>query len=191
MRKLDKLTTNDMELALVMSKYSPCNFVKNQIVAVRCAEIFGHETDLVSVNKTGYATEVEIKISKADFKKDFDKSHYHESGFIKYFYYAVPYYMIDFALENAPEGVGVMMITPAKNFGRVTIMREAIARKGARKVPDDKILKMERYMGMRYWSLLHKVRKYFWDQVVKDYQKEQKEQQKRILNRKILKHIYL
>lgn len=171
MRQLNKFTTNDMELALAMSKTSPCNFIKNQITAIRCADIFGHETDLVSVNKTGYATEVEIKISKADFMKDFDKKHYHESGFIKYFYYAVPYYMLDFALENAPEGVGVMSVTPSKNFGKVSIIREAVARKGARKVPEDKILKMERYMSMRYWSFLHRCRKYFWEEIVKDYKK--------------------
>lgn len=171
-RQLNKLTTADMEIALAVSKSSPCNFVKNQTVAVRCSEIFGHETDFLSINKSGYVTEVEIKISKADFKKDFTKKHHHESGYIKYFYYAVPYYMVDFALENLPENAGLLVVSPALPVGKILVYKEAIAKKGARKVTDEHIAKIERLMSMRYWSLLKRVRRYFWEQTVKAFRKK-------------------
>lgn len=175
MKKLNKLTTNDMELALAMSKSSPCNFVKNQVVSIRCSDLFGHETDFISVNKSGYVTEVEIKISKSDFNNDFHKKHYHESGYIKYFYYAVPYYMKNYVMEHVPENVGILLITPAFPYGRVEIIKECIPRKGARKLTEEKILKLQRYMGMKYWSLLHRVRKYFWQDVVSNYKYSKKE----------------
>lgn len=174
-RQRNKLTTNDMEIALTHNKNSPVNFVSNDVVVTKCAYLFGHETDLVAVNKNGYCTEVEIKISKGDFKKDFTKDHYHESGYIKNFYYAVPYYMVDFALENLPEGAGLLEVIPHKNCGIVRIKKYAIPRKGARKISEDKLEKLKRYNGMRYWSLLRSIRKKLWNDYVETYNIEQKE----------------
>lgn len=176
---LDKITTNDMELALATSKTSPFNFLKNPIVSIRCSDIFGHETDFVSINKSDYATEVEIKISKTDFKNDFKKCHHHESGYIKYFYYAVPYYMVDFAKEHLPEGAGLLMIIPAKPVGKVITIIPAAPKKGVRKITDKIRAKLQRYMSMRYWSLLKRVRKYFWDKIVCKYNIEQKQLKRR------------
>jgi len=38
--------------------------------------VFGWESDFLATSKTGYIHEVEIKISKTDFKHDFNKTHF-------------------------------------------------------------------------------------------------------------------
>jgi hypothetical protein len=38
-----------------------------------------HEADLISIDKNGYLTEVEIKRSFEDFKADFQKDNYHDT----------------------------------------------------------------------------------------------------------------
>lgn len=35
--------------------------------------VFGNESDFLAVSKSGYVWEIEIKVSKSDFKNDFDK----------------------------------------------------------------------------------------------------------------------
>jgi hypothetical protein len=59
-----------------------------------------HECDILVMSKSGYATEIEIKISVADLKKDLNKKHTHNSDKIKYFYYAIPKEMYDYNLLN-------------------------------------------------------------------------------------------
>jgi len=49
-----------------------------------------HEADLLICSKDGYLTEIEIKRSWQDFKKDFKKDHTHDDEKLTYFYYAVP-----------------------------------------------------------------------------------------------------
>lgn len=46
--------------------------------------IFGWESDFFAISKSGYSVEVEIKISKSDFKADFNKNHH--SGLNKHKY---------------------------------------------------------------------------------------------------------
>ena len=50
-----------------------------------------HEADLISIDKNGYLTEVEIKRSFEDFKADFKKENYHDTDERVYrFGYFVP-----------------------------------------------------------------------------------------------------
>lgn len=49
-----------------------------------------YEADFVYINKNHYLTEVEIKISIADFKADFKKNHYHDCKDVRSLYYALP-----------------------------------------------------------------------------------------------------
>ena len=51
-----------------------------------------HEMDLAVISKSGYLKEIEIKISKSDFLKDFEKGHGHidKQNRISHFYYAMP-----------------------------------------------------------------------------------------------------
>jgi hypothetical protein len=52
--------------------------------------LLNHEADFVSITKTGYLTEVEIKRSWSDFLADFKKRIYHKDERVSKFYYCVP-----------------------------------------------------------------------------------------------------
>mgnify|MGYP003290876728 CR=1 FL=1 len=52
-----------------------------------------YEADFVYINKNNYLTEVEIKISIADFKADFKKKHFLSCIHIRSLYYAMPFSM--------------------------------------------------------------------------------------------------
>ena len=66
-----------------------------------------HECDLLILNRNSYATEIEIKISKADLLNDKNKKHKHLSNYIARFYFAVPEKLIDIALKEIPERAGL------------------------------------------------------------------------------------
>lgn len=77
--------------------------------------VFGMETDFFGISKTGYAIEIEIKISKADFKNDFKKIKKHsnlaDKSFVRKpnrFMYACPYGLID--ASEVPEYAGLIYI---------------------------------------------------------------------------------
>ncbi len=62
-----------------------------------------YEADFVDINRNGYMTEVEIKRSFEDFKKDFNKSHSHDDERVYYFYYCVPEAIYDKVIEFLDE----------------------------------------------------------------------------------------
>lgn len=50
-----------------------------------------YEADFIYFDlKTRYVTEVEIKTSIEDFRRDFQKNHQHDNCNVKYLYYAMP-----------------------------------------------------------------------------------------------------
>lgn len=50
-----------------------------------------YEADFIYFDlKTRYVTEVEIKTSIEDFRRDFQKNHQHDNCHVKYLYYAMP-----------------------------------------------------------------------------------------------------
>ena len=87
-----------------------------------------HECDMLLLNKSGYATEIEIKISKQDLLKDKEKLHGHNHNLLKYLYFAVPEELKDLALKEIPERAGLIVIT--KN-NRVSIIRKPLKNKSA------------------------------------------------------------
>lgn len=52
--------------------------------------LLNHEADFCIINKTGYLTEVEIKRSYEDLKKDFKKHVFHDDDRVSRFYYCLP-----------------------------------------------------------------------------------------------------
>lgn len=61
--------------------------------------LLNHEADFVSITKTGYLTEVEIKRSWSDFLADFKKEIKHEDERVSRFYYCVPISIKDKVIE--------------------------------------------------------------------------------------------
>lgn len=157
-----QITTADMEVALATRRDSPVCFLNHRVVVNKCAWLFGHEADMVSVTSAGYGTEVEIKVSKSDFMADFRKQTTHDSPYIKNLYYAVPEFMKEYALARLPENAGLLVVYPAKPVGRVIVAKQAMPRKDAKKISDEMVAKMQYLMALRYWSRQQALRKKIW-----------------------------
>ena len=110
-----------------------------------------YEADLLVVSKARFATEIEVKISMPDWKKDFEKRK-HKTGLrdkrIKYQYYAAP---MALALRHTelelPEGWGVIGVSDGKG---INILKEASAH-DAQKITDKELLVLARLVCFRIW----------------------------------------
>jgi hypothetical protein len=144
------------EIEIAIARYFDVR--KNIIVPNVSHGMFGYELDLCIVSITGrYATEVEIKISKADLKADSKKRHRHDwnDNFIKNLYFAMPEKMIGY--ENlVPEKAGIIFVTPK---GKVYIFRKCKPNKLAKKWDDHKLYKLTRLGMFRVWNMKEKI----WD----------------------------
>ena len=83
-----------------------------------------YECDLVKLTKNGYATEIEIKISKADLKKDREKRFQHDSFLFKYLYFAVPIELKEFALQEIMGRAGLYTVEKNKRYPGKYIVSE-------------------------------------------------------------------
>lgn len=109
--------TLDMEIAV--SNYF--NIRQNLIVPNVSWGMFSHEVDLCILSPAGYATEVEIKISRSDLIKDKEKKHDHRSTKIKYLYFAIPEHL-EKDIEHIPERAGILIVRysePRTLYGHV------------------------------------------------------------------------
>lgn len=92
-----------------------------------------HECDLLVLSPHGYATEIEIKISKSDLLADKKKKHGHRHNHIARLFFAVPEILKDFALEHIPERAGLFTVsedTKDWQFNEGFIVRDAKRNKG-------------------------------------------------------------
>lgn len=121
-----------------------------------------HECDLLVVSKSGYATEVEIKISKADLKKDALKKHNHEDRLnrIRRLYFAIPESLRD-CIEFIPERAGILILSRGVSFGEdylyCKVFREARVNNSCRKFTEEERFNVARLGCMRIWGLKRKI----------------------------------
>lgn len=111
-----------------------------------------YEIDLLIVSQSNYCTEVEIKVSASDIKKDLSKHQAHSASFVKLFYYAVPEKLKDD--KNLPEDCGLIIVNEK---GRCEVVRAPRLNKKAGKISDIQCSKLQRLCCMRVWSLKEKV----------------------------------
>lgn len=122
-----------------------------------------YEKDLVIVRKSGWAIEIEIKISKADVKKDLTKNHTHDSKLMKELYFAIPDTLYnDSVIDMIPEKAGIIVVkttarsanTPENSIQgfRANIVRQAKQNKQSRKLLEEEIKQVMRLGNLRYWS---------------------------------------
>ena len=137
-----------MEIAL--SRYF--NPRKNLIVPNVFWGMFSYEVDLLVVSKSGYATEIEIKVSKQDLIKDKKKRHGHDSYKIKYLYFAIPSYLKDFT-EHIPEKAGIIIVSD--NYFCQRIRKPRINHQY--KFTEQELFKVARLGAIRIWGLKQKI----------------------------------
>lgn len=96
-----KLTVKEIEEIIVRH----LGGVRTNIIVPNLSWGFlNHEADLISVDKNGYLTEVEIKRSFEDFKADFKKKNYHDTDERVYrFGYFVPKSILKECIEYNKE----------------------------------------------------------------------------------------
>lgn len=121
-----------------------------------------HECDLLIISKSGYATEVEIKISKQDLIADAKKRHHHQSDKIKFLYFALPEKLESF-INYIPKQAGIIIVEE-KEIWRidgyrkgVKILRKPQCNKTCRQLSDIEIAKVLRLGTMRIWTLKQRI----------------------------------
>lgn len=124
-----------------------------------------HECDLFVVSKSGYVTEVEIKISKGDLLNDLKKKHGHKNKMIKKLYFAIPEKLMPY-IDSIPDHAGIIVVAEKQiyrdGFKRgVYIFREAIINKDCVGLDDKQIVKVLSLGAMRIWTLKKKIQRMY------------------------------
>lgn len=118
----------------------------------------GYEKDLFIVSNCGYATEVEIKISKSDLAKDKHKRNsMHSDDRIRYLYFAIPDYLLNYLLDRCdvliPSQAGILTVS---DDGEVKKIKKATV-KSKYKLTDAEKFKVAKLGTMRIWNLKKKI----------------------------------
>ncbi len=148
-----KFTAKDMELAV--ARYF--KYRRNLI----CPNIhwgmgINHECDVFVLKKSGYAYEIEIKVSRGDLKKDLKKKRGHNSNKIRRLYFAIPEDLLS-SKEFIPENAGILVVG---KYGRVTEIRRAKDNKEAIRISDQERFHLAHLACMRIWKLKAKIKSY-------------------------------
>lgn len=111
-----------------------------------------HEADLVVLHESGYADEIEIKVTASDIARDLHKrSHAHkERGcrHIRRLFFAVPAWLADD--PNIPAAAGILAVSPIGR--RVVTVRTPAINRNAVKFDDDMRYKLARLGCLRIWT---------------------------------------
>lgn len=87
-----KINLTAIEITKILNR----QYLTNPRYLINNLYVFGWESDYLALTRSGYWHEIEVKISKADFRKDFEKKDKHESlNFVtgklpNYFSYCAP-----------------------------------------------------------------------------------------------------
>lgn len=148
------LSYHDIEVSI--AKYYG---VRQHIIVPNCYINFGtsadHECDLIVIKRSGYAEEIEIKMSKSDLKADFKKKHGHIDERLQHLFYAMPVELYEQCKDLIPEYAGVLTITKYDDCA-VTRCVKAAPKKQCRKLTETEQLKIARLGVMRVWNLKSK-----------------------------------
>lgn len=118
-------------------------------------EIGGLREDLVIVSRAGYATVVEIKVSRSDWQADRYKSRWPSTSIARFFY-AVPLELYERGVPaHVPAHCGLLVLRRGDAWdGYDSISEERAARRlPARKLSDAQLRKFDEAFYYRYWRL--------------------------------------
>lgn len=120
-------------------------------------EIDGGRADLVLVSKAGYATEIEIKVSRGDWRNDRDKLKWMAHGWtrphVSRFFYAVPGQLVQHVPSWVPADAGILAVHAGLGARGADQVREyrAARRYTARRLSDAQLAQIERAFYYRFW----------------------------------------
>ena len=117
------------------------------------------EADLVVLHASGYADEIEIKISVSDLRRDKNKAHHHTREIlpkgqrIRSRYYAAPEAVLArIRAGDVPADAGIIAVAEVNGRLRAEVTRKAKAFAHARKLTPEEKYKLARLGCLRYWS---------------------------------------
>lgn len=157
------MRAKDIQWHLATRKSSPF-YLRTHLCVVPNVSwgLIDHEADLLAMSKTGYLTEVEIKVSFADWKADLAKRKWksakwsgkYQSGMIKRFYYAAPAALaVRHAELEIPDFAGVVSVS---DLGIATIIKPAKNITGHRKLSLLETHKLLRLAAIKAWRMAYK-----------------------------------
>lgn len=105
---MTKIKTIDIEIAIMREFNYRQNLIVPNITSMY--DVLDFETDMLVLTKANLAYGFEIKISKSDLKKDFEKIQHKNINYFrkfKYFYYAIPSELVEYAQTIIPSHFGI------------------------------------------------------------------------------------
>lgn len=113
-----------------------------------------HECDLLIMSQSGYLTEVEIKISASDLKKDLLKEHGHRDDRIKKLYFAIPEKLLKHE-NKIPARAGILVYKIQSNWFK--LHRVALVNNLAKPLLASDQYQLARLGALRIWGLKSKI----------------------------------
>ena len=115
------------------------------------------ESDLISVTNSGRVWEFEIKLSKSDYKRDFEKRRHEIMDHNPYrgayqFYYVI--YGFDLSLDELPPYAGLMVASYWRKYNIFypSVKKSSPRRSKTKKITDKQKLDLSRKLMFRYWD---------------------------------------
>jgi len=143
-----KLRAQDVEIVVA----NDFNYRQNIIVPnVHWGMSLPYEADMVVLRQSGYAIEIEIKVSASDIKADLKKRHHHDSNLFRELWFAVPEKLE--AHPDIPHRAGIISIGWSYDRYHATRTRGASVNRNAKKWADRQISALTRLGCMRTWTL--------------------------------------
>lgn len=139
-----------MEIEVAIARYF--NPRQNIIVPNISWGLMNHECDMLVVTKSGFATEIEIKRSRADLLADFRKAHHHEEHRIRELYYCIPECLYEKCVDLIPEEAGVLVVKTINGKHYIRVSRPAQRRK-CRALTPVEMFKLARLGTLRIFPL--------------------------------------
>lgn len=119
-----------------------------------------YEADVVVLRRSGFAIEIEIKVSASDIKADQRKRHTHNSNLFRELWFAVPEKLADH--PDIPKRAGILVAkvseedsAPMRRY-TTEATRGPTTNKNAKRWTDAQRMKLLSLSAMRIWNLKHR-----------------------------------
>jgi len=151
------------------------SFFHNAVLAVPCCGWTGHEADLLVVTKDLRLIDVEMKISRSDFKADAKKDKWWHSRpwsrskaatrlmrdwppkVWKHYYLMPQAIWTAELLEHAPANSGILLAHGSPHACSVSAKRRSKPDKDAYRLQPHEVIDLARLAGLRLWDALERI----------------------------------
>ena len=147
------MKTEQIEYAI-----SRCYDLRSHLVVPNISwGLLNYEADILVVRQSGYCIEYEIKRTFSDYKKDFEKRHFHDDPRVKEFYYAFPaelWHKREGDIRKLlPKDAGVLVLYNGKTLPYTKVKKEAEVKKNCRPLSQSEMYTVARLGTLRIWNL--------------------------------------